>query len=255
MLSELHAYAAGGGRVLAPTDQRWELSVPAGPANRYRLAQLDDYAHRPSRAEFPHGTPSRLQLRAQVSDPTAPGTWGFGFWNDPFGSTLTVRGSGRRWPALPQAAWFFFASPPNHLAFRDDQPAQGLLAATFRSLPVPLPVLLLAAPLAPTLLVRPAARLLRRLVRRFIAEDAQRLDLDPTGWHGYDLEWRPERVAFRVDGETVFETDVSPLGPLGLVLWVDNQYAAFPPDGRVRFGSLAAEDPVRLSLAHLRMET
>jgi len=30
----------------------------------------------------------------------------------------------------------------------------------------------------------------------------------------------------------------SGLSGLGIVLWVDNRYAAYPPDGRIRYGAL-----------------
>ena len=45
-------------------------------------------------------------------------------------------------------------------------------------------------------------------------------------------------MRFEVDGHTAFETTVTPYGPLGFVLWIDNQYAALPPDGKLGFGSL-----------------
>ncbi len=117
----------------------WRLSLPPGPAGQYRWAQLDDYIPLPRR-RFLWTPPVRLSLEARVSAPGLPGTWGFGFWNDPFQASLGLGGTARRLPALPNAAWFFYASPPNFLAFRDDLPAQGLLAATFRLplLPAPL---------------------------------------------------------------------------------------------------------------------
>jgi hypothetical protein len=45
-----------------------------------------------------------------------------------------------------------------------------------------------------------------------------------------------------VDGETVLLTRISPLGPLGLVIWIDNQFAAIPADGRLRSGTLESID-------------
>ncbi len=58
-----------------------------------------------------------------------------------------------------------------------------------------------------------------------------------------------EGMRFAVDGQTVLETPISPRGPLGLVLWVDNQFAAFRPDGRLAFGTLASEGPAFLEIA------
>jgi hypothetical protein len=114
----------------------WRLSIPAGPAGRYRLAQLDDYTQL-NREDFAWKSPVRLEIQARVSANDLPGTWGFGFWNDPFSTSLGLGGAARRLPALPNCAWFFYASPENYLSLRDDIPAQGLLAATFASPNIP----------------------------------------------------------------------------------------------------------------------
>jgi hypothetical protein len=47
-----------------------------------------------------------------------------------------------------------------------------------------------------------------------------------------------------VDGTLVFESQVTPKPPLGLVIWVDNQYAAFTPEGKIGFGVLENPEPV-----------
>ena len=67
------------------------------------------------------------------------------------------------------------------------------------------------------------------------------MHLDPTQWHEYRLDWHADRVTFKVDGEVVFETSVAPSSPLGLVIWIDNQYAALPPDGSLAYGNLENE--------------
>jgi hypothetical protein len=172
-----------------------------------------------------------------------PGTWGFGLWNDPFALSLGF-GGGRRIPALPNAAWFFFASAPNYLSLRDDLPAQGGLAATFQSPRWPAILLAPGALGLPLLALPPASRVIRRLVRRIVKQDAVILPTDPSQWHTYRLEWSQDCVTFYVDESSVLETGVAPLGPLGLVLWVDNQYAAWPPTGRLSFGTLAINQPV-----------
>jgi hypothetical protein len=99
---------------------------------------------------------------------------------------------------------------------------------------------------------KPAARWLRRLARRWVRQDACRLEIDPTQWHAYRLQWQAEQVRFWVDEALVLETAAAPRGPLGLVLWVDNQYAALPPDGRLRFGTLPNPRPAWLEIAELR---
>jgi hypothetical protein len=45
-----------------------------------------------------------------------------------------------------------------------------------------------------------------------------------------------------VDGEVVLQTAFAPRGPLGLVLWLDNQYAYWQPDGRLGYGTLPSPD-------------
>ncbi len=247
----LKEYCFSGGRVTQTGTASWRLELPAGPGGRYRLAQLDDY-HRRTRRDFPWRPPMKLSMRARASAKSLPGTWGCGLWNDPFGVGF-IQGGGLRLPALPNTAWFFFASPQNYLSLRDDLPAQGALAATFRSPRWPSPLFLLAAPLIPLLLLPPAMRWLRRCVRRIIHQDTVELPVDPTEWHEYALEWTLERVTFNLDGETMLETGVVPIGPLGLVLWIDNQYAALPPDGQIRYGTLPNPEPawieVELSVA------
>src|SRR5690242_2993538 len=107
------------------------LKIPEGDASRYRFAQIDDY-FRLGRRNFPHRSVT-LSLSARVSSVSIPGTWGFGFWNDPFGMSLGFGGNRTQLPALPNAIWFFHASQENHLSFQDAKPAQGFLAQTFRS--------------------------------------------------------------------------------------------------------------------------
>jgi len=227
---------------------RWRLSIPAGGAGGYRLAQLDDYSAL-RRRRLPWQPPAVLRVRARVSAEGLAGTWGFGWWNDPFALGLGRGGTAGRLPALPQAAWFFHASPPNHLSLRDDLPGGGMLAAAFRSAALPAEALVLGAPLLPLVAWPPTARVLRRAARALVAEDGVRLALDPTLWHEYTIDWRPDGVRLAVDGVTRLETAVSPRPPLGLVIWIDNQFAAYPPSGQVRLGSLATAEPAWLEVA------
>lgn len=247
----LQPLTAGGGRVEGTPPRLLRLSIPPGLAGTYRLAQEDDYHHLP-RARFPWMPPLCLTLEARASHAEIPGTWGFGFWNDPFFAVGLGFGGAARWlPALPNVAWFFCASPPNHLTLRDDLPGRGLVAAVFSSPRLPSALLALGMPALPLLLCRPAARALRRLARAVVQEDGVLLNVDPTKWHQYRLEWAGSGVRFAVDSQTVLETAVSPRGPLGLVLWVDNQFAAFRPEGRWAFGTLACEVEAWLEVASL----
>jgi hypothetical protein len=228
----------------------WRLEIPAGPRNRYRLAQVDDYEGL-QRNSFRWKPPFKCSLQARSSLDNIPGTWGFGLWNNPFGMAILKGAEMLRLPALPNTAWFFFASPPNYLSLRDDLPAQGELAAVFRSVRLPAPLLVLGALALPLLLWRPAARRLRRLARRFVQQEAMQLAVSPLEWHTYELSWQAHEVAFWIDSVMVLKTDLAPRGPLGLVIWVDNQYAALPPDGRVGFGTLENSEPAWIEIRDL----
>lgn len=253
MLTELESHATPGADVSLLGPGHWRLSIPAGPAGRYRYAQLDDY-QRHTRSAFRWQPPLRLSLRARVPHAALPGTWGFGLWNDPFSASLGLGGTARHLPALPNAAWFFYASPPNYLAVWDNHPAQGFLAATFSAPHVPLPLMALGLPALPALAWPPTARRLRRLARRLIREDAASIEVETAEWHNYTLEWLADHVRFLVDERSCFETAVAPRPRLGLVLWIDNQYAAFSPQGRLRFGKLANDEPAWLELADVEVE-
>jgi hypothetical protein len=246
----------------------WRLTIGAGDARTYRDAQLDDYSGL-RRSQFPHhperNRSLRLSLSARTSTQSAAGTWGFGLWNDPFGLSLGFGGNPFRLPTLPNAAWFFYASPQNYLSFKSPSTgaqggvANGFLAQTFRS-PKFHPLLI------PAGLALPFSRkVTRKLLGKVIREDSlslwsptaccresqeqsqgkrapelQSQGVDPTQWHRYSLEWRPQGVAWDVDEVRAFESPVSPNAsrPLGIIIWIDNQFAAFTPQGRISSGVL-----------------
>ena len=236
----------------------YRLSIPSGFADSYRLAQLDDYT-KISRGRFPHHTPLSLTLSARTISDSIAGTWGFGLWNDPFGLSLGFGGSPFRLPALPNAVWFFGASKENYLSFGgrvgeavSRPPVNGFLAQTFRA-PRFHPLLILAGLALPF-----SRKTTRRLLGKVIGEDGINLgegDLSgsveslhpswqvvPTDWHRYRLNWSLKRVSFEVDEVQVFESAVSPNPPLGLVIWIDNQYAAFTPQGKIAMGMLQNDE-------------
>jgi hypothetical protein len=252
-LESLQSRTLNGGGVCQTGPNAWRLEIPTGLAGRYCLAQLDDYAQLP-RSGFPWRPPIRLSLRARASAENIPGTWGFGLWNDPFGVALLGGASLFRLPVLPNTAWFFFASPPNYLTLRDDLPAQGGLAATFCSPRWPAFCLAPALLALPLLAVRPVARLLRSLARKLVQQSAVRLAVNPTECRLYELIWQADRVRFYLDSNLVFETNLAPKGPLALVLWVDNQYAAFDPDGRIALGTLASSQPAWVEISELSIK-
>ncbi len=291
---------------ISRADSHFLLSIPAGNADRYRLAQLDDYTQK-KRRDFPLRDPISLTLSARASSASIPGTWGFGLWNDPFGFSLEFGGNPWRLPALPNAAWFFGASEESYLSFRAPRAEQsdegnsrsvdeaqvayvnrssstgfatnaqpsthtvpkaaslrereryipnGFLAQTFRS-PKFHPLLILAGLALPF-----SRKLARRLLGQVIEDEGVDLRKDKqllvptkvTDWHRYRLDWRENRVAFEVDDALVFESSVSPHPPLGLVIWIDNQYAAFTPEGRIGFGVLENPEPAWLEVKDIEVQ-
>jgi hypothetical protein len=163
--------------------------------------------------------------------------------------SLGFGGSPFRLPALPNAAWFFYASPQNYLSFKspstplgfDTQPegvANGFMAQTFHS-PKFHPLLILAGLVLPF-----SRRLTRKLLSKIVDEDSVAVSVDVTQWHRYKLVWTRsgKRTAWYMDDALVFESPVSPKPPLGVIIWIDNQYAAFTPEGKIAFGVLEGKE-------------
>lgn len=234
---------AGSGTAL-PTERGWRLTIPPGDDKTYRLAQIDDHSDI-ARGSLPWRPRVTVQLRARASGADLGGTWGFGLWNNPFGLACGPTAESRRLPALPHVAWFFSASPRNYLSLRDDGPANGFFAQVFRS-PRAGMWLLPAALTFPFSSV--AAR--RRLSLR-IQEDAARVNVDARAWHIYQITWNETSTAFTVDGRIILRTRLAPQPPLGLIIWIDNQFATFGPQGRLAWGVEACPTESWLEIADL----
>jgi hypothetical protein len=220
-------------------------------ATSYSDAQITDYQGLPRR-KFPWCPPLHLKVRAWMSHSTTrlKGTAGFGFWNEPF-----VPAS-RQLPRLPQAVWFFFASTPNNMALAQGIPGHGWKAAVFDATRWQA---LLLAPLAPIgfLLMRVPVlyRYLWPIGQRAIGVSETILPVDPVEPHVYELEWHPNAVKFRIDGEQVHATPYAPKGPLGFIAWMDNQYAVVTPQGRFKFGLIATPHRQWLSMDQIEIQT
>lgn len=208
-------------------------------ATGYSNAQIDDYQHL-ARRHFPWRAPLRLTLRARFSHPGVhesaagpklTGTAGFGFWNDPFLMTSL------RPPALPQAIWFFYAAPPSNMKLALTTPGWGWKAATLDASGWPFRLLLPTAPLAiPLMYFPPLHRRLWPLAQRTMKVSEHLIHAPMTAWHVYHLEWGEKSALFSVDGQTVLRCDTPPQGPLGLVIWIDNQFMVVTPKGQIRHG-------------------
>lgn len=232
-----------GGGALRLVDSRLRMSFDSAQQGQYTDAQIDDYGRLP-RSKFPWIPPVRMEVRARSSLPAATradtqeqantlrGTAGFGFWNYPF----SVRGDVLM---LPEAVWFFYASPPSNMALVPGVPGWGWKAQVVHSMRSE--ALVSTLPLAVTAILgrisgetRPAARWMQRVTG---AQEAT-LDVEMADWHTYVLEWLPHTANFRVDGELVLHAPQPPTRPLGFVAWLDNQFAIVTPRGNFRFGTL-----------------
>ena len=267
-----------GGGTLDLGNSALRLGFPSARAGVYTDAQIDDYDHLPP-SRFPWRPPLRLEVRARASHRIAPteatqtiqaatppaptdvfgapgapiipapyllGTAGFGFWNYPFSLT----GAALR---LPEAVWFFAASPPSQMLLVPGSPGWGWKAQVVHT--QRWGALAATIPAAASVLwargsgqQQPAARWVQRLSG---ASEAV-LTTDLREWHTYTLEWRRDEARFVVDGVTVLVVPDPPPGPLGFVAWIDNQYALATPRGTLRFGTLAS-GPQWLDLDLLRM--
>lgn len=209
----------------------------------YSNAQIDDYIRLATRNDFLWRPPLTLTVRARFSDPPAGpsgpgglrGTAGFGFWNDPFMM------SGARVPALPRAIWFFYASPPSNMKLHSDVPGCGWKAAVVDAQRLSAIPWAAAAPLLiPLMNLRPVYRAAWPRIQRALHVCEAIVQADMTAWHTYVIEWDSDAARFLVDGQSVLECDTAPRGPLGLVLWLDNQYLIATPWGRLGYGVLAS---------------
>ncbi|MFN2148781.1 MAG: hypothetical protein ACK2T2_10335 [Anaerolineales bacterium] len=252
MLDRLQALEIGGGRVIQQEGAS-RLCIPA-VGKGYANAQLDDYRALPRR-DLRWRPPFSLRLRARVNTSAPLGTLGFGLWNDPFSISLGQGGAARRLPAAPQAAWFFYGSPPNDLSLGGDRGGAGWLAMAMRSRRIPAPLLAPAALTAWLLaLIPPLRRPLFWLIETGATVRTRPLNIPLDSWHNYRLTWSQEAVEFRVDGEMVFRSPISPRPPLGLVLWIDNQYLCASPASGLRFGTLPTSQEQCLELDQLSVE-
>ncbi|MBN1427687.1 MAG: hypothetical protein JXB07_04825 [Anaerolineae bacterium] len=222
------------GSEIENTGSSWRLVNAPIEAGRYTNAQIDDY-QKLHRRDFLWRPPLTLTVRARFSHPVGElvGTAGFGFWNDPFMMT------GARMPALPRAIWFFHASPPSDMKLDMQTPGRGWKAATIDAIRLPFFLLAPTIPVAVSLMNIPTLyRALWPVGQRAIGVSEALIDADMTDWHTYRIEWGVRRALFWVDGRIVLDCDTPPSGPLGFVMWIDNQAMIATPQGRFGWRTL-----------------
>jgi hypothetical protein len=191
-----------------------------------------------------------LPAATSVSDPenaVVRGTAGFGFWNYPF----SVRGDVLM---LPEAVWFFYASPPSNMALVPDLPGWGWKAQVVHAmrpgaLLATIPMAVSTSLALVTGRTGPAARWIQRLS----GASETLVSGELTSWRSYALEWRENEARFFVDGREILRAPNPPTRPLGFVAWLDNQYAIATPRGVLRFGTVST--PAEwFEMAQLRIE-
>src|SRR5256714_12435389 len=190
-----------GSGSLALTNSTLRMQLLPVQQGQYADAQIDDYANL-SRSSFPWHPPLRMEIRARSSLPAATststsassnilrGTAGFGFWNYPF----SVRGDVLM---LPEATWFFYASPPSNMSLVPHVPGWGWKAQVVHSMRLEtlassVPMGLTAAWARLSGETRPAQRWMQKLTG---AHEAL-LSIEMNTWHTYVLEWRHAEALF-----------------------------------------------------------
>ncbi len=243
--SRWQPYTVGNG-VVEQRNDAMLFRIHDTDTRRYSNAQIDDYRRLP-RQHLRWRPPLQLRVQARFSHPAGMlrGTAGFGFWNDPFMM------SGARRPALPRAIWFFYASPPSDMQLALDVPGCGWKAATLDATRMGALALTPLAPLAVLAMrLHPLYRRLWPAIQHALGIQEAPLPVDMTDWHVYTLEWLSGWANFYVDGELILGRAPSPRGPLGFVMWIDNQYMIVTPQGRLGWGLLETNGEQWMEISH-----
>jgi hypothetical protein len=247
-----------GGATLRSVESALRMEFPSVRSGHYVDAQIDDYTGR-VRSAFPWKPPLRMEVQARSSLPAANakstnesagilrGTAGFGFWNYPFSVTGDLL-------LLPEAIWFFYASPPSNMALVPGVPGWGWKAQVvhsmrFSALTAVIPAALTVGWSRLTGNTAPAAQWIQNLSGTQEAVITAEMDR----WHTYLLEWRHREARFWVDGIQVLSAQEPPTRPLGFVAWLDNQYAIATPRGTLRFGTISS-GPQWFEIGSIRIE-
>ena len=248
-MNEIRVLEMNGGEVVGKrpfSHNPFKCTLPICTVG-YTDAQVDDYAGLRRKA-YPWLPGTQLRLRARFSHEADDlvGTAGFGFWNAPFGDPTVP------WPALPQATWFFFGSPPTDLPLAHQAAGRGWFASTLDATSWRALSLIPLAP--PVLLLNQFAPMRQKVwpwVQRHLQISYQSIAAPMTDWHDYQLDWREDGCAFWVDGRLIHKTLYTPRGPLGFVCWIDNQYMVATSNGRFRWGTLPIREEQWLEISDL----
>jgi len=252
--SRWKTHLTGSGRLEAP-GKSLRFITGGASSGSYTNAQIDDYQGLP-RSRFFWTPPLRLTVTARFSHPAGQlhGTAGFGFWNDPLLMTE------KRLPALPRAVWFFYASMPSNMKLDMATPGHGWKAASIDAQRGSALLWALLAPLlVPLMNLEPVYRAFWPRIQRALHIGEAPIPVDMTQWHTYVLDWGSKYAQFSLSendaqsSSTILESP-SPHGPLGFVMWQDNQYLQLTPWGRIRWGLLDTPEGQWMEVKELQIQ-
>ncbi len=238
----MHHVCQGQASIATVAPGHYRLCITSDGTS-YSNAQLDDYHHLPRR-DYPWQAPVRVALWAKVPV-DALGTYGFGLWNAPYSPLASP------WPARPASAWFF-GNGRGDLAWTDRSAPTGFKAASLETRTWQALLIGMGAPLLLLLMKIPAlyAWLWPRLTPRLRL--AEQMLVRDGAWHHYEIDWQPDSVTWCIDGQVVHQTPFAPCQPMGLCIWIDNQWLAAGPRGRWGWG--LHSDTSILEVKEIRVE-
>ena len=127
----------------------------------------------------------------------------------------------------------------HHATLDAEAPGNGWKASTLDATRLPFFLLLPTAPLAiPLMNIRSMYRILWPLGQRALGIHEATVEAPMTQWHSYEIDWAAKEARFKVNGQEILRCASSPRGPLGFVMWLDNQYAIATPWGSFGHGLL-----------------
>ncbi|MBN1564034.1 MAG: hypothetical protein JXA10_09345 [Anaerolineae bacterium] len=161
------------------------------------LAQIDDYIYRPM-ADFAWTPPLTLETRMRFSSNQGPGTVGLFLWNNPMGL-------GAELADVRPMKWIgmYRASPTSDFSALGEK--TGLRATVLNGSWFNLFALFMPLFPKPPVYEKPLDGL-----------------KDWTEWHTFHIEWRAHQIVITIDGDTMIDAHERIKGPLGLVIWYDN---------------------------------
>lgn len=205
-------------------------------SNGYSNAQIDDYPNL-KRKDFVNEAPLKFKIKARLKCEGEPkGTFGFGFWNDPFLMTEP------RVPSLPKAIWFFGSSSESSMNLAVDIPGHGWKMGCIDAWSWKFLMLIPTVPLSIPLMWIPFfRRKLWPIAQKFMKCHEALVPVSIKDWHEYEIDWQTDLVTFYIDGSKRFETP-APKGKLGLVIWIDNQYMKIDPRAKMKCGTIKIDE-------------